>query len=617
MCEVITKSLIREFMIRRNLNKSLEIFDQEFQLRQTQSRIEIIQQLGLERIVRRNNESPNQLKTILEILISHLLSKKAHLEALTLQTVPEKIEDIQPIQIQQNATRQNKMKQRPQSEYRPKLIQTQDDFQEIIEQEADLHQYQNEPQKASIQNEPQQQQSEKAESKQIQSKDSSKIMDLSVSSSHSQQKQYQQIPPKQFTFKRRSENSLHKEKESILNESHSQQIAPIANLIDDPIQYKQIDLKNHNLTVNIEYLLNYNKSVMHDPRKRKPMTRPIQGDVKKLLFQGLMNSLPSSWAQGFIFIENQTFFGLHQLEGGPCGVLAAVQAYYLKHFLFLQNTYENRNVKENCLMAALTDILHKVNPNRLILAVPVRNSFSDVISVDSCEELVYQDKTFQQKYDILLDNKQMFFDKNGVTLFFYSVILTKGYDQILQEMDQKFNSLIGNHGHCTQESVNLMLTGQATSNCFDGTKVLDGEISLKGISQRSEIGFLTLFEYQNYVQVGANYKNPKLPIWVICKEHHYSIVFGCDYSVIDNTENLNKNLKEFDLIFYDGLNNPNDLIRLTIRRLGAQKGNQNSKSLIQGLKFEQSEKITPSIEQVLSTKYGPLEIDWNDSIPIL
>ena len=40
-------------------------------------------------------------------------------------------------------------------------------------------------------------------------------------------------------------------------------------------------------------------------------------------------------------------------------------------------------------MAALTDILHKVNPNRLILAVPVRNSFSDVISVDSCEELVY------------------------------------------------------------------------------------------------------------------------------------------------------------------------------------------------------------------------------------
>lgn len=35
-------------------------------------------------------------------------------------------------------------------------------------------------------------------------------------------------------------------------------------------------------------------------------------------------------------------------------------------------------------------------------------------------------------------------------------------------MDSPKNPLIGNHGHCTQEAVNLMLTGKAISNCFDG-----------------------------------------------------------------------------------------------------------------------------------------------------
>lgn len=40
-------------------------------------------------------------------------------------------------------------------------------------------------------------------------------------------------------------------------------------------------------------------------------------------------------------------------------------------------------------------------------------------------------------------------NNNGVSLFFYSAILTKGVDNIKVEMDNEENSLIGNHGHCT------------------------------------------------------------------------------------------------------------------------------------------------------------------------
>lgn len=87
-------------------------------------------------------------------------------------------------------------------------------------------------------------------------------------------------------------------------------------------------------------------------------------------------------------------------------------------------------------------------------------------------------------------------------------------------MDSRESPLIGNHGHCNQELVNLFLTGKASTNCFDGVKELgDGvdKIVLKGVVGKQEFGFLTIFESLGYIEVGKNLKNPSLPIWVICK----------------------------------------------------------------------------------------------------
>lgn len=39
--------------------------------------------------------------------------------------------------------------------------------------------------------------------------------------------------------------------------------------------------------------------------------------------------------------------------------------------------------------------------------------------------------------------------------------------------------------------------------------------------------------------------------------------------IFNKYNKIDTGLKEFDLFFFDGLNNPDDLIRLTIRRLGA------------------------------------------------
>jgi hypothetical protein len=77
-----------------------------------------------------------------------------------------------------------------------------------------------------------------------------------------------------------------------------------------------------------------------------------------------------------------------------------------------------------------------------------------------------------------------------------SIFQTKG---LFSSFD---HAVIGSYGHCNQELVNLLLTGRATSNVFDGTKLIgDSGITLKGIAQQSEVGYLTHLESLRYCQV--------------------------------------------------------------------------------------------------------------------
>jgi hypothetical protein len=62
---------------------------------------------------------------------------------------------------------------------------------------------------------------------------------------------------------------------------------------------------------------------------------------------------------------------------------------------------------------------------------------------------------------------------NGVVLLLYGVMLSRGLKGIRSDMDSEYSTLIGDHGYCTQESVNLLLTGRAFSNVFDNEKTID------------------------------------------------------------------------------------------------------------------------------------------------
>ena len=76
-----------------------------------------------------------------------------------------------------------------------------------------------------------------------------------------------------------------------------------------------------------------------------------------------------------------------------------------------------------------------------------------------------------------------------------------------------------------------MILGEASSNVFNGDQDMGDNFILKGIHKNPEIGFLTLFEAYGYFNVGSFLKNPKLPIWIICSESHYSIIFSTDFAM--------------------------------------------------------------------------------------
>ena len=64
----------------------------------------------------------------------------------------------------------------------------------------------------------------------------------------------------------------------------------------------------------------------------QPLDVQTLSDVHKALL-GVPQDMPAPWCCGFTFRDGGMRCGLRQCEGGPCGVLAAVQAFILREVL--------------------------------------------------------------------------------------------------------------------------------------------------------------------------------------------------------------------------------------------------------------------------------------------
>ncbi|XP_019427281.1 PREDICTED: ubiquitin carboxyl-terminal hydrolase FAM188A-like isoform X2 [Lupinus angustifolius] len=292
--------------------------------------------------------------------------------------------------------------------------------------------------------------------------------------------------------------------------------------------------------------------------------------------------------QGIRFSSDPaTSMGLVQHEGGPCGVLAAIQAFVLKYILFFSDDLKemsimphrglgsssrsqpilsfdfaslSEDVKLRALVRSMGEILFSCGSNRRVVIATMSVSGNGIqhfegisedegvvrslegLSIDSALDLqkVLRVETYTSQTTALQRleaNIALFQSRVGALLFLISALLSRGLDLVQSDRDDPSLPLVtAPFGHASQEIVNLLLCGEAVPNVFDGRMDLGGGMFLKGISRNVEVGFLTLLESLNFCKVGQFLKTPKWPIWVVGSESHYTVLFALDLSVQNENE---------------------------------------------------------------------------------
>uniref|UniRef100_A0A669F4Q9 Ubiquitin carboxyl-terminal hydrolase MINDY n=1 Tax=Oreochromis niloticus TaxID=8128 RepID=A0A669F4Q9_ORENI len=272
---------------------------------------------------------------------------------------------------------------------------------------------------------------------------------------------------------------------------------------------------------------------------------------------GVSVSIFRRWAQGFVFSESE-LTALEQFEGGPCAVIAPVQ-----HVLCLCMLEEEQKM---ALCSTLSEILESVcsststgfclvtwakgqSPHTSTQTITQAQSQTQEMpepassqppqeqqpSESYCLFPSCSKRTVMSVADLREEVLSLYHTWRGccgVLLFLYSVILTKGIENIRNEIQDTMEPLIDPvHGHGSQSLVNLLITGHAVSNVWDGDRECSG-MKLQGIHKQACVGFLTLMESLRYCKVGAFLKSPKFPIWILGSETHLSVFFTKEMSLV-------------------------------------------------------------------------------------
>ncbi|KAL6053795.1 hypothetical protein STEG23_030617, partial [Scotinomys teguina] len=222
--------------------------------------------------------------------------------------------------------------------------------------------------------------------------------------------------------------------------------------------------------------------------------------------------------------------------GGAQSIQMAVQGSIIKHFLFSREGKDcnlhslcnlSQREQDQTLAAVLADILWTAGAAQkaVICFVP-----GDIHSTPIL--------------DYSIDN---FIER--LRLFEFSE----------KEAAEKF---IYDHLQCAV--INMILTGKASPNVFNGYEKGKSEETLHGVLTRSDVGYLQWNkdtpEGDRLLQVGSMLKTPTFPIWLCNVNGKYSTLFCTDRQLLSDW----KMERVFDLHFYSGQPSQKKPAHLTI-----------------------------------------------------
>ena len=258
--------------------------------------------------------------------------------------------------------------------------------------------------------------------------------------------------------------------------------------------------------------------------------------------------IPAPWKQGFFFGYRSSKginWGLRQLSHGPCGVLAAVQGYIMKHVMYVMNTHNpSEDDMHSILIASLTDILTKVHsPHGLTcICIPDIATYLDEAPITIHQCLYFQCRGWGQCYELLLNVADEYAKPqgNGVLLLLYSILLTLGtggIQQLSTVLDTSGDIFISDSA-CGECLISLLLTGLPFP--FDtltphAKGIFQKQLSnpeLGEVGKGSEIGVLASWCYSP-ITVSQYLSSPRYPIYLLICTGHYSLFFTKDPRMVE------------------------------------------------------------------------------------
>ncbi|XP_019875967.1 ubiquitin carboxyl-terminal hydrolase MINDY-3 homolog [Aethina tumida] len=277
------------------------------------------------------------------------------------------------------------------------------------------------------------------------------------------------------------------------------------------------------------------------------------------------------WSQGFYFSETEKS-ALEQSEGGPCAIIAPVQAYIIKNLLL---EYSNLSFREQVtnetqnqyLVSALVEILALCNVQKYHIvylsdefrekeeASRIKSDASDAPRTSTCDPVLFHDNLRVEQLPSIFDVRKYYLShiedlkgQYGLLMFLYSVILSRGLEQVKSESDTQDPLIDATYGYGSQSLINLMITGRATTYVWDNDQDVGG-LRLQGIERQSQIGFITIMEHLRFCTVGNYYKNPVHPVWVLASDTHLTVLYSDEKKLVSpetKSEMARRVFKNFD-----------------------------------------------------------------------
>ncbi|KFO32797.1 Protein FAM188B2 [Fukomys damarensis] len=337
-----------------------------------------------------------------------------------------------------------------------------------------------------------------------------------------------------------------------------------------------------------------------------------EGKLRQTLFGNTTHVFSYDWKKAhFKFHDpfSDLAFTLAVEKGGSRSVQMAVQGFVIKYLLFTRKSKDcnfqslcelSKSEQERALALALAGILWTAGAaQKATICLVTEDTY-----VASTSDYSRDDFTEQFKGE----------GSHGVILFLYSLIFSRTFERLQKDLDVTTTHLLQTHAGgflCKQAVLNMILTGRASPNVFNGYEKGKSLERLHGILTRSDVGYLQWgqdnSEDDRLSQVGSMLKTPKFPIWLCNINGNYSILFCTNRQLLSDW----KMERRFDLYFFSGQPSQRKPVHLTIDTHAHHWETDQHE-----VKYGPGRRCSP-VEMAIRTKWRGATINWNGTFPFI